>query len=45
MDVVEEIAGEGAVGVDDGALEAEVVVIVLDFFVYGWMVDGDRWEG
>ncbi len=27
-DVVEEVAGEGGVGVDGGALEAEVVVVL-----------------
>ena len=40
-DVVEEVAAEGAVGVDGGALEAEVVVVLGDFFVDGGVVDGD----
>ena len=45
LDVVEEVAGEGAVGVDDGALEAEVGVVLGDFLVYGGVVDGDGDEG
>jgi hypothetical protein len=44
LDVVEEVAGEGGVGVDDGAGKAEVVVVVVDLFVDG-MVDGDGDEG
>ena len=32
-------------GVDDGALEAEVVVILCDLFVDGGVVDGDRRHG
>jgi len=44
-DVVEEIAGERRVRVDDGALEAEVVVILGDFFVHGGVVDSDGRHG
>ena len=44
-DVVEEVAGEGAVSVDDGALEAEVVVVLRDFFVDRRVVDGDGRDG
>ena len=45
-DVVEEVAGEGGVGVDCGALEAEVVVVVGDLFVDCLVVDGkgDEWD-
>ena len=39
--VVEEITCEGAVCVDDSALEAEVVIVLGDFFVDGWVVDGN----
>lgn len=42
--VVEEIAGEGGVGGDGGGLEAEVVIVLGDFFVDGGMVDGDGGE-
>jgi hypothetical protein len=41
FDVVEEIAGEGGVGVDDGSLEAEVVVVLGDALVDGGAFDGD----
>src|SRR5664280_194579 len=41
LDVVEEVAGEGGVGVDDGALEAEVVVVLRDALVDGGALDGD----
>src|SRR5258706_2786344 len=40
-DIVEEVAVEGAVGVDGGAFEAEVVLVLRDFLVYGLVVDGD----
>ena len=43
-DVVEEVAGEGGVGVDDGGGEAEVGVVVEDLFVDGRVVDGDGRE-
>ena len=43
-DVVEEIPGEGGVGVDDGAFEAEVVVVLSDVLVDG-VVDGDGDDG
>ena len=50
LDVVEEVAGEGGVGGDGGAGEAEVAVVVSDFFVdLGSGGDGDagsgEWEG
>ncbi len=45
FDVVEEVAGEGAVGVDDGAVEAEVGVVLGDLLVDGGVVDGDRDDG
>ena len=45
FDVVEEVAGEGGVGVDGGALEAEVGVVLGDFFVDGVVVDGDGDDG
>jgi hypothetical protein len=45
FDVVEEVSGEGAVGVDDGALEAEVVVVVGDLLVDGSVVDGNGDDG
>lgn len=41
LDVVEEIAGEGGVGSDGGGLEAEVVVVLGDFFVDGCAPPGD----
>src|SRR6266851_8438850 len=44
-DVVEEVSGEGAVGVDGRALEAEVVVILGDLLVDGGVVDGDGDDG
>jgi len=44
-DVVEEIAGEGGMGVDDGALKAEVVVVFGDFLVDRLVVDGDGGNG
>ena len=44
-DVVEEIAGESAVGVDGGAVEAEVGVVLGDLLVDGLVVDGDRGQG
>jgi hypothetical protein len=44
-DVVEEVSGEGAVGVDGRALEAEVVVILCDLFIDGRVVDGDGSHG
>ena len=40
-DVVEEVAGERGVGVDDGAGKAEVGVVVEDLLVDGRVVDGD----
>ena len=43
LDVVKEIAGQGGVGVDDGALEAEVVVILGDFLVDGGALDRE-WD-
>jgi|SRR6185312_17321833 len=43
--VVEEIAGESAVGVDDGALEAEVAVVLGDLLVDGWVVELDGGDG
>ena len=45
FDVVEEVAGEGGVGVDGGGLEAEVGVVLGDFFVDGVVVDGDGDDG
>ncbi len=44
-DVVEEIAGEGGVRADDGAVKAEVGVVLGNFFVNGSMVDSDRDHG
>ncbi len=41
LDVVEEVSGEGGVGVDDGPLEAEVIVVLGDFFVDGGALDGE----
>ena len=41
FDVVEEVSGEGGVGVDYGALEAEVGVVLGDFLVDWSVVDGD----
>ena len=41
LDVVEEVAGERGVGVDDGALEAEVVVVLGDPLVDGGALDGE----
>jgi len=41
VEVVEEVASGGAVGVDDGAVEAEVVVVLKDLLVDGGVVDGD----
>jgi len=43
-DVIEEVAGEGAVGVDDGAGEAEVGVVFLQFLIE-LAVDGDGRQG
>ncbi len=43
-DVVEEVAGETGVGVDDGACEAEVVVVLGDLFIERGVVDGDGCE-
>jgi hypothetical protein len=43
-DVVEEIAGQGGVGVDGGSLEAEVVIVLSDLLIDGRAVDGDRDE-
>jgi hypothetical protein len=47
--VVEEIAGEGAVRVDSGSVEAEIVVVFDDQFVDGLVMDGDgrhrEWDG
>ena len=40
-DVVEEVAGEGAVCVDCSALEAEVVFVLRDLLVDGLVVKGD----
>lgn len=45
FDVVEEVAGEGGVGVDGGGLKAEVGVVLSDFFVDGFVVDGDGDDG
>ncbi len=39
-DIVEEVAGEGAMRVDGCALKAKVVVILRDLLVYGGVVDG-----
>ena len=44
-DVVEEIPGEGGMGVDGGRGEAEVGVVFGDFFVDGGVVDGDGDDG
>jgi hypothetical protein len=46
LDVVEEIAAEGGVGVDDGGGEAEVVVVLGDLLVDRGAVngDGDEWD-
>jgi len=44
LDVVEEVAGEGGVGLDDGGLEAEVVVVLGDLLVDGGAVDGEGVE-
>ncbi len=41
LDVVEEVAGEGGVGVDDGAGEAEVGVVLGDLLVDRGAVDGE----
>ena len=41
LDVVKEVAGEGGVGVDDGPLEAEVVVVLGDALVDGGALNGD----
>ena len=41
-DVVEEVAGEGTVGVDGRSCETEVVLILRDLFVDGGVVNGDR---
>ena len=43
--VVEEVSGEGGVGVDGGGLEAEVGVVLGDLFVDGGVVDGDGDDG
>ena len=40
LDVVEEVARKGGVGVDDGSLEAEVVVVLRDALVDGGALDG-----
>ncbi len=45
FDVVEEVSGEGAVGLDGGAVEAEVVVVLGNFLVDGGVVDGEGDEG
>lgn len=45
FDIVEEVAGEGGVGVDDGSLEAEVVLVLEDLLVDGGVVDGDGGDG
>lgn len=45
LDVVEEVAGEGGVGVDDGAREAEVVVVLGDFLVDGGALIGKGSSG
>ena len=44
-DVVEEVAGEGAVGVDGGAGEAEVGVVLGDLLVGALVMKGDGREG
>jgi len=44
-DVVEEVSGEGGMRVDDGALEAEVVIVLGDLLVDGWVVDSDGGNG
>ena len=44
-DVVEQVAGQGGVGVDDGPGEAEVVVVFGDLLVDGGVVDGDGRNG
>jgi len=44
LDVVEEVAGEGGVGLDGGGGEAELVVVLHDFLVDG-VVDGDGDDG
>lgn len=43
-DVVEEVAGEGAVGIDGGGIEAEVSVVFGDLLVDGLVVEGDGRE-
>jgi len=45
LDVVEEVAGEGGVGVDDGPLEAEVVVVLGDALVDGGALNGMGMSG
>ena len=44
-DVVEEVSGEGGVGVDGGGGEAEVGIVFGDLFVDGGVVDGDGDDG
>lgn len=46
LDVVEEVAGEGGVGFYDGALKAEVVVVLRNALVDGGALDGDgdEWD-
>ena len=43
-DVVEEVPGEGGVGIDGGGLEAEIGVVLDDFLVDGRVVNGDGGE-
>ena len=44
LDVVEEVAGKCGVGLDDGGLEAEVVVVLGDLLVDGSALDGEGVE-
>ena len=44
LDVVEEVAGKGGVGLDAGGFEAEVVVILGDLFVDGSAFNGEGIE-
>jgi len=41
FDVVEKVAGQRRVGIDDGTGEAEIVVVLGDFLVDGSALDGD----